>query len=602
MRTKKGRSLQVGQPRNVERIPTILLLLLAVVAAVYANSLRNEFLFDDLETIVELQAPGGSGPFGPLLGLLSGRGAYRPIRSASYALDYAVSGLEPWGYHLVNIALHAGSAVLVFLIARGLFDRVPAALLAALVFAVHPIQTDAVTYLSGRRDVLSGLFVLGGFYAFLRYRGTGRPAFLALAILLYPLAFLSKESGIILPLLWAGYDIYRRLREHHPGGGVGGSVRAILNSAWATAREGRRLYLPLVVLAGGFAVYVLLFVRGTWQQSYHGGSLAMTLLTMSRVVLHYLGLLVFPLSLNADYSYNAFPVTTTWTDPRALFALLVMAGLAYGWLILVARRPLAAFGGAWFALALLPVSQIVPHHELMAEHYLYVPSVGFALLIVGLLDPVLAEARPARVLYGAAGLVLVLLSLRTVMRNTEWRDDLTLWRTTVQTAPQSARARNNLGAAYLRRGELILAQAELEAATRIKPDFSTAHGNLGKLHLDRGELASARNALETAIMLKPSEMIPRLWLGAVLLREGREAEAEAQFQAAMSSRRSAPYARNNLGVLLARQGRFEEAAAAFREALQMMPELAEARTNLAKLVDRRDRPTRSAPSGAGARP
>jgi protein O-mannosyl-transferase len=601
VRTRKGRSLRVGQPRNPGYLPAILLLL-TVVAAVYANTLQNEFLFDDLETIVELQSPGGSGPFGPLRALLSGRGAYRPIRSASYALDYAISGMEPWGYHLANIALHAGSTVLVFLIARGLFDRLPAALLAALLFAVHPIQTDAVTYLSGRRDVLSGFFVLAGFYVFLRYRGTGRVALLALAILLYPLAFLSKESGIILPLLCVGYDIYRRLRMHYPVGGAGESMRAILTSAWATIRDGRWLYLPLVVLAGGFTAYVLLFVRGTWQQSYHGGSLGMTLLTMARVVLHYIGLLFFPLTLNADYSYNAFPVTTSWTDPRAMAALLVLAGLGYGWLILVARRPLAAFGGAWFALALLPVSQIVPHHELMAEHYLYIPSVGFCLLIAGLFEPILAEPRSARVMYGAAALVLVLLSLRTVMRNTDWRDELTLWRKTVQTAPQSARARNNLGAAYLRRGELILAQTELEAATRIKPDLSVAHGNLGKLYLDRGELASAKPALETALTLKPGEMIPRLWLGAVLLREGREAEAEAQFQAAMSSRRSAPYARNNLGVLAARQGRFEEAAVAFREALRLMPELAEARTNLARLADRQHRMNRSTPAGAGARP
>jgi tetratricopeptide (TPR) repeat protein len=566
-----------------------ILLLFVVVAAVYANSLRNEFLFDDLETIVELQSPAGSGPFGPLRTLLSGQGAYRPIRSASYALDFAVSGLEPWGYHFVNIVLHAGSTVLVFLIARGLFERRLAALLAGLLFAVHPIQTDAVTYLSGRRDVLSGLFVLAGFYAFLRFRGTRHPIFLALTILLYPLAFLSKESGIILPLLCISYDIYRRLPIPSPGSGAGGSMRAIWIGAWGTLREGRWLYLPLVVLAGGFAAYVLLFVRGTWQQAYHGGSLGMTLLTMSRVVLHYIGLLVFPLSLNADYSYNAFPVTTAWTDPTALAALMVLAGLGYGWLTLVVRRPLAAFGGAWFALALLPVSQIVPHHEMVAEHFLYIPSVGFLLLVVGLVEPLLTHPQRARTVYFAACLVLGLLSLRTVVRNTDWRDELTLWRKTVQTAPQSARARNNLGSAYLRRGELTLAQAELEEATRIKPDFATAHGNLGKLYLDRDELPLAVAALDRALALKPGETIPRLWLGAALMRQGQQAQAEAQFQAALNNRRSAPYARNNLGVLLARQGRFEEAAGAFREALRLMPGLAEARANLARLAERRDR-------------
>lgn len=595
MRKRQGRSPQVGRPRYAGRLSAILLLL-AVVAAVYANAFRNEFLFDDIETIVELQTPGGSGPFGPLLTLLSGRGAYRPIRTASYALDYAVSGLEPWGYHLVNVTLHAGSTILVFLIAGGLFERRLAALLAALLFAVHPIQTDAVTYLSGRRDVLSGLFVLAGFYAFLRYRGTGRTALLALAVLLYPLAFLSKESGIVPPLLWVAYDVYRRLQDRHLQGGAPAGLRAIGTGARAALREGCRLYLSLGVLAGGFAAYVLLFARGTWQRSYHGGSLGMTALTMSRVILHYISLLVFPVTLNADYSYNAFPVTTSWADPKALAALAVLAGLAYGWLILVARRPVAAFGGAWFALALLPVSQIVPHHEMMAEHYLYIPSVGFCLLIVGLLDPVLADRRSVRVAYGAAACVLALLALRTVMRNTDWRDELTLWRTTVQTAPQSARARNNLGAAYLRRGEPTLAQAELEAAIRIKPEFSVAQGNLGKLYLDRGDLDAARATLETALALKPDESIPRLWLGAALLRDGREAEAETQFRTALRDRRSAPYARNNLGVLAARRGRLEEAADAFREALRLMPGLVEAQANLDRLADR------SPQTGAGARP
>lgn len=559
-----------------------LLLLVVVTAAVYANSLHNEFLFDDLETIVEAQGRGGSGQLTQLFSLLRGNPAYRPIRSASYAFDYALSGLDPWGYHVSNIAYHTLSAIVVFLIAQSLFNRLIPALFAAILFAVHPIQTEAVTYLSGRRDVLSGLFVLLGFYLFLRYRRTGRAGYLAAVLLLYPLAFFSKESGIILPLLCFSFDVIGRIRVKGPGIGLP-PVREIWASARSAVREGRLLYLPLFVLAGGLALYVLFLVRGTWVRSYYGGSFWFTGLTMARVFLHYIKLLIFPLTLNADYSYNAFPVTTSWADPNAWVAVLILATLGVGLLSILQSRPLVAFGGAWFFLALLPVSQIVPHHEMMAEHFLYVPSVGVCLMVAALAHPLMDRHRFAPALYAAALVALVLFSFRTVRRNADWRDDLTLWSKTVQVAPQGARARNNLGVAYIRRGQLTRAEQEMEAAVQIKPDFAVAHGNLGKIALDRDDLERAERELETALRLKENEVIPRLWLGAVYVRKGRMAEAEQQFRAALARPPYDAYANNNLGVLFAKAGRMAEAEAAFQAALTRMPQLTEARQNLARL-------------------
>ena len=561
-----------------------LLILLVAVGVVYVNSLDNEFLFDDIETIVELHRP-GAGPFNQIETLLGGRSAYRPVRSASYAMDYAISGLDPWGYHLTNITLHGLSAICVYLIARTLFASPLPALLAALLFAVHPIQTESVTYLSGRRDALSGLFVLAGVYTFLRYRQAGRARDLVLTILLCPLAFFTKESGIILPLLCLGYDVVSRIKRSGPDGEVS-SVRAIWAAASAAVREGRWFYLPAAALTGALAFYVLFLVRGTSQRAWHGGSLEMTLLTMARVFLRYLALLLFPMTLNADYSYNAFPVTTSWADPTAWLAVAIWGGLAVAWYRLLVRRPPAAFGGLWFLIALLPVSQIVPHHDLMAEHFLYVPSVGFALLVAGLLEPVLRPPRPSA---AVCILVLSLLAVRTVVRNADWKDELTLWRKTVETAPESARARNNLGSAYLRQGQLTLAEGQLVAAIAIQPDLAVAHGNLGKLLMDRGNLTQAEAELERAVAAQPRDGIPRLWLGTVYLREGKAAEAEAQFRQALTHPRSAAYAHNNLGVLSARRDRPAEAEAAFREALRLMPELREAKDNLRRLSASQDR-------------
>jgi Flp pilus assembly protein TadD len=398
----------------------------------------------------------------------------------------------------------------------------------------------------------------------------------------YPLAFFSKESAIILPLLCFSYDVIAHIRAKVSGVGV-----SLLREVWAGGRAAFReaylLYLPFVVLAGGLAYYVLFLVRGTWQRAYHGGSLWFTLLTEARVFLHYIKLLLFPLTLSADYSYNAFPVTTSWTDPKALVAVLILASLGYGLLACLRTRPLVAFGGAWFFIALLPVSQIIPHHEMMAEHYLYVPSVGFFLLVAGLVDPLLERPRFAPALYAAGLSTLFLLSLRTVWRNSDWGDDLTLWSKTVQAAPQAARARNNLGAAFIRRGQLALAQEQLEAALGIKPDFVSARANLGKLYLDRGDLERAEQELQAAFRLKGDETIPRLWLGAVYMRMGRMAEAEQQFRIVLSEPPYDAYAYNNLGAIFAKNGRMAEAESAFREALRRMPDLGEARENLVRL-------------------
>jgi len=549
---------------------------------VYLNSLHNEFLFDDLETIVQQQLSGSGGLTGQLARLLKGQPAYRPLRSASYAFDYALSGLDPWGYHVTNILYHAFAAILVFASARILFDRWRPALIAALLFAVHPIQTDAVTYLSGRRDVLSGLFVLAGFYAFLRYRLSGRRAYIALNLVCYVLAFFSKESGIVLPLLCFASDVVRRLASR-PLGGRPSPLQEIWSAAWASFRQGLLLYLPLLLMAGGLAGYVLFLVRGTWQRTYHGGSLWFTLLTEARVVLHYLALLVFPVTLNADYSYNAFPVTTSWTDPKALVAVAILSALAVALCWGLVARPLVAFGGLWFGIALLPVSQIVPHHEMMAEHYLYLPSAGFFLLVAALVDPFLDDPRVAPVAVGVGLAILLLLGLRTVWRNADWRDELTLWSKTVQTAPSAVRARNNLGAAYLRRGQLSQAQVHLEAALRIQPEFAFAHANLGKVYLDRGALDRAEQELVTALRLKPNEAIPRLWLGAVYVRMGEVGKAEQQFRLVLARPPFDAYAYNNLGALFAMGGRLPEAESAFKEALRRMPDLVEARDNLERL-------------------
>lgn len=272
-----------------------------------------------------------------------------------------------------------------------------------------------------------------------------------------------------------------------------------------------------------------------------------------------------------------------WTDPKAWMAVAALLGLAYGLIRSVRYRPPVAFGAAWFVIALLPVSQLIPHHELMAEHFLYLPSFGFFLAVVALLQPLMQRRDLARPVIIASSLVLLLLSVRTVFRNADWQDELTLWRQTVATAPRAARARANLGATYLRLGRLSEAEEQLQAAVAIKPDLAVAHANLGKLALDRRDLDRAETELEMALTLKSDEVIPRLWLGGVYLQQGDLDRAAQQFQAALAQPVYSGYALNNLGIVAAKQGRLDEAARAFAQALEQIPALQEARVNLARV-------------------
>jgi len=562
------------------------LMLAEVVGVVYFNTLGNGFVFDDPE-LIGLD-PAVSDPW--ILFQKMGRGTwwlgYRPLRTASYALDYALFGRDPLGYHLSNITYHALSGFVAYLIAFRLLGQHLPALIVATLFLVHPVQTDSVTYLSGRRDVLFGLFYLLAFFAFLRYRDTHLKRYLGLAVLGYLFSLSAKQMAVTLPLLCLTYDLMWTDRSPRQESSVWMQLWERIKEVW---RRDQWLYLAMGIFALLFVLHFGFLHKPTRQVSYYGDSFALTMLTVARIVIHYLKLLVFPRTLIADYSYDAFPITPTLTHWPSLAAVLFLAVLIVLLIRVAPGHRLASFGGAWFFLTLLPVTHIIPHHELMAEHYLYIPSFGLFLAAGYVVGKALErQAVPPSLLYPAVILIILVLSLRTVRRNADWKDNLTLWRKTVQDAPQVVRARNNLGASYLNHGQLEQAQEQLEVALKINPEFSAAYTNLGKVYLLRNDLAQAEQAFTTAIRLGRNGPGVRLWLGEIYTRMGRMAEAEEQIRAALSKAKRPfdAYAYNNLGTLFAKSGRIAEAESAFKEALRRMPALAQPKENLARLSRR----------------
>jgi Flp pilus assembly protein TadD len=584
------RTLQRQGERPAETVPlwrspiAAISLLAALTILVYVNSLPNGFVFDDIGMIVENTAIRDLRNIPAILGA-HGRAAYRPLRTASHAVDYALFGMNPAGFRAVNIALHALNSSLVFLLFRTLLGGPRPALLAAILFAVHPIQTDSVTYISGRRDILFTTFYLAGFASFVRYRETDRPHYFFLAGLGYILSLLSKEMAISLPVLCICYDVVRSMPVAE---GKSSLTRwqAIAEGVRTALRRNRVFYMVSAAVLLFLVWYFAFRGSRSMKLTMYGGGLGPTLMTTARIFVHYLKLLLFPVTLNADYSFDAFPVSRSLSDPRVLFALAILGTV--GWVIirLLSFARWAAFGLLWFFITLLPVSQIIPHHEMMAEHYLYLPSAGIFLTAAVLLESILIQPRFQAATVAGFSLVVALLGVRTVVRNRDWRDTETLWTKTIQTAPGSARAHTNVGEIALRKGRLQQAYREFQEAVRIQPEDAVNHDNLGEVLLRLGLFDEAEKHFRESLRIWPDFPKPHVNLGLVSLNQRRLDDAEREFRAALTSQQLTQSFRgaitNNLGIVLALTGRKQEAEQAFAEAVRFDPDNSDARANLGK--------------------
>lgn len=565
-----------------------LLLLAALAGLAYINSLPNSFVFDDkvlvasnisFRSVDQFQAS------------LWNRGwlTYRPLRSASYAIDYSLFGLNPAGFRAFNILYHILNGALLFIIFRAVLKQSRPALLAAILFIVHPVQTESVAYISGRRDVFFTLWYLAGLYGFIRYRETSRVRYLCLAGGSYLLSLLTKEMAITLPLLWLCYDFIRSL----PSAGDEGRI-----SAWEALRDGARtllrrhtrfyLLIGTVLTVLGYYYLKVQVLPMSLRSEMWGGGVWPLLLTSARIFVHYLTLMVFPMNLSADYSFNAFPISHSLAEARVVLALAVLSGAWWGIYRLLASDRWAAFGGLWFFVTLLPVSQIVPHHEMVAEHYLYLSSAGLALTAAVLLERLLTRSPHPRAIAAAFALVVLLLGLRTVARNRDWKDELTLWTKTTQTSPDSARAHIALAGVHLRQGRHDQARQELVEALRIQPSSAATHSDLGVVLFQLGRLGEAEQELREAIRLSasPSPSL-RVNLALVYLGQSQLHEAERELSEALHSPLLSELEReaalHNLGVVYSKMGRREEAEKALLDVLNLNNANANARVKLAML-------------------
>lgn len=593
-----------------------LIVVLAIVT--FLNSLGGGFVFDDQRLIVENPAIRRFTDIPRLFSLpyWADQGMdrlYRPVVMVTYALNYAIGGLNPFGYHLVNVLLHAGNSALVYLLLRSLFQSSVLAFLAAGVFAVHPVHTEAVANVAGRADLLASVGFLGGLLLALKADGaTGwcRAGYRAGSVGAFAAALLSKEHAVMLLGVLVLSDLLRHVQRT---GGLAGAGQAL-------AKTMRQTY-PFYLVA--FAAYMLarFLVLGTIMHmaTYSdnnpllGVEWPTRILTAIAVLGRYCRLLLVPLHLSADYSYAQIPLSRSPSEAAVLmpvFGLLAAtAGAGLAW----RRRPVFAFGLVLGLVIFAPTANVLfPIGTIMAERLLYLPCLGFCLLLgaaVTELHAFLPRHSASRaVLLVACGALLVFYIGRSVVRNRDWQSPLTLWQATVRSSPRSAKARYNLGAALLTRGDFVGSEREIrvalqihpqaylaynelggalmrqgrsgeaiaafEAALRIRPDFAPAHVNVGRLYERQGlgSLALKEYRLAAAHASSFPSTSLHLALASVFFGQGDLGEAERWLTLVIRTQPSSAEAHFDLGTVYRKQGKLSDAVAAFQEAVRLKPQ------------------------------
>jgi protein O-mannosyl-transferase len=510
---------------------------------VYLGALGNPLVYDDVATIVE--NPSLRRPLHWPFVFVFNR--FRPVVNVSYAFDTVLWDGDPFGYHLTSVLLHALAAALLFLLARALIadaagkdtaeapgrtGRAAAPLVAATLFAVHPLMTEAVGYVSARPEVLCAVFVFASLLA-ARVAMRGQPRWWVPAVAAWALGLGSRENAAMVPVLWLAYD-----RLLAPG------------DAPARRRRLWRLHVPaiaLVVAAGAFRVGAFLrdeagaLPREVWRH----------FLTELPIFWRYLGLLLWP----ADQSlvHPAQRVASAF-DPLVLVAAAGMVALAVAAWIVRRRWPVEVFALLWFPLLLAPSSSFIPLAELMAEHRAYLASAGIFLLAGSGFGRLLAwwqrtEKRPLRAPQVAFAVLAALLAVATMARNRIWEDPVTLWRDAATKAPLTWAPHFALGDALRDRDGCAAALAVYRRAVVLWPEDNRARINLGICLAQTEQYEAAVRTFDAALVVDPGSAAAHTNLGWLANRGGEPELARQHFRAALAREPRNAVALINLATL-----------------------------------------------------
>ena len=475
-------------PQGKDPMRTSLLILAAATLLVYSVTLFNKFVQDDEVIIVNnpqtlslrnvpevMLAPDIIKPY------------YRPLSRATYLLDYRIAGMNPAWYHGVNVLIHLGNVILLYMVCIRLLPDKAAALVAALIFAVHPANSEAVNFISARNTLLALFFSLASFLAFLEARGMGKRLPL-LSALFFFCGLLSKETAFML----VGVIALCTFVSLH-----GGEKRM---------RMPERIFFLLPYLVSTVLYFMMRYysLQGIMGTPLPADGVFSRLALNYHVIPQYLGLLLFPVDLTVFHKVpQGGLLTPHWILP-AWLSLLSAVGL-----VVRSRNRIALFGLAWIIINFAPISNIVPiPSALITERYMYMPAAGFFIVLGVLFSWIHSRGKNKQALWGITAVVVMACAVLTIQRNLNWKNDLALFSSGAKNDPMSTEAHYNLGTAYRESGDLQSARREWEKTLAIDPKYADALTQMGTLAAIQGDFPMAERYYLAALKAPPGMSDP----------------------------------------------------------------------------------------------
>lgn len=540
-----------------------LLIIIAASFIVYYPTLDNEFVWDDHAFIVNNEQVKSLGNIPSFFGQ-DAEGLYRPLRTTFYAIAYSVFGLNPFWYHLLAILIHIIASILIFYIILRVTDSRFISFASSLIFALHPAHTEAIAFITASFDQIATIFYL---VAFLYYIKTSRKGKLAdmnhyyLALFLFALAAFTSEIALTLPVIIVLYDWM------------------FVEQNYRALKEKLRFYAPLFAILVGYLIIRFFLIGVIARETVTASQYFLGLATFTKVIAVYLSVLLYPKNLAIE---RTVPLATSVTELAVMLSLAIIAMLAFTAYYFRHKNKLVTFAIIFFFITLLPVSNIIPIQRFIAEAYLYLPLLGFALAGAVVIHYILKNLVEKR--KGIAVLIVLVLvipySMITVARNEVWQDDMTLWSQAVQDSPFSSKTHANYALLLQQRSQLQEAEAHYLEAIRLNPYREAVYFNLATLYERTGRNQLAAKAYNVSIILNPAFADAHTNLGIVYGKLNQTELAKIHLLAAVDLNPNNALYRLNLGSFYNSINQTDLALQEFSTALQINPKMAEAHYNL----------------------
>ncbi len=541
----------------------------------YLNTLPNTFVYDDAYVITENYFIKSWGNLPKLFTRdylpFSGELSYRPVVTLTYFIDYAIWRLNPPGYHLTNVILHTVNVFLLYLFIKIISRNSSPSILATLLFLSHPLLTETVNAVCYREDILASIFFLLAFVYFIKIRipfsGSGNPPQQTHTRLIpsyiiscgsYCLALFSKEMAITLPILLIIFDLLFSSRNK-----MQPPSTLLKIKKWFVFYSG---YIAITIF--------YLFIRFVlFKNTFKTIDVYPTnIFTMTKVVASYLKLLFTPLNLNADYYIP---------DIRGMSLSFILSSLfIISALVIIARlykvNRLLFFFCLWFFISLLPVLGIIPIGNIMAERYLYLPIAGFCGIAGSIVTNSVFKKKGVIII----GIILLSLQIGVIWRNGIWQNDTTLWFSTYQREPNSARACSNLGNTYFKDKQYESAIRMYKKSLTLPYSYPFIHFNLGATYEKVGLIDKAIEEYKASISRNNDNTLAFNNLGTIYDKQGLYDLAIEAYNNALTNNPYFPLTHNNLGNTYEHIGNPEKAMTEYTAALKIDNNYADAHNNL----------------------